>query len=621
MGDEYAKIAKQILALPNPKAGHGNWEYDDPRLRAQGIKIEGRNDNVRWVWHHLQPDLPAHLQFVASFYGMDFPWKHLSGSSPEFYGCADVDAPQRIMATALADLERRGLRGSYERHVMGLHPILLATADRGLPIDESQRMMMSVELDQAKRETNAELQTMYPDSIRRCSPKSGYVRDPKSTDGLVVREFEVDVKVKTVVDGFCATEIRKDTVSRWCRLEPFATSQSQIVKYMKLKGHPVPKKMKETDIEGNPKDSTEKKELERLYVKTGDPFYSKIVEYREYDKMKGTYVDGFLPSKDGCVHTTFTFAPATGQLSSRNPNIQNIIIHPQNERQGRLISQFRRMVQAHPGHHIVEFDYKSFHALTLGFEAQDADYMRAARLDIHSFLGAFVLKLPGCDQFFQMPDDELRERLVWIKDNHRHDRDYKWKRTMLGYGFGMGYRKCFQMYRESFSGESETKRIFDTLNAIFPKTAKWRDSICDLAHRQTFLLSRYKFIRWFFDVMHWDPKRRKMAHGDDHEAAIAFLPANDAFGHIRDAMHHIDDAQWAERARMVNNVHDSLVFHMPDPIMDEAIPAIRSIMVAPNPVLVDPVVAPDGSWVDVDVAVGKCWDKDKENPDGMKRIH
>lgn len=473
-------------------------------------------------------------------------------------------------------------------------------------------MMMSVELDQAKRETNAELQTMYPDSIRRCSPKSGYVRDPKSTDGLVVREFEVDVKVKTVVDGFCATEIRKDTVSRWCRLEPFATSQSQIVKYMKLKGHPVPKKMKETDIEGNPKDSTEKKELERLYVKTGDPFYSKIVEYREYDKMKGTYVDGFLPSKDGCVHTTFTFAPATGQLSSRNPNIQNIPIHSQNERQERLIHQFRRMIVAKPGHHIVEFDYKSFHALTTGFEAQDADYIRAARLDIHSFLGAFVLKLPGCDHFFQMPDDELQDRLKWVKKNYKHDRDFKWKRAMLGYGFGMGYRKCFQINREAFKNEGEAKHIFDTLNGIFPKAAKWRDSICEIAHRQTYLISRYKFIRWFFDVFHWDAKRRKMTHGDDHEAAIAFLPANDAFGHIRDAMRSLDDQGWTKQAQLINNVHDSLLFHMPDSIMDDAVPAIYNVMTAPSSVLVDPVVAPQGLYVDVEAKIGLNWENTEE---------
>ena len=566
-------------------------------------RSNGRNDNVRWVWHHLQPDLPAHLQFVASFYGMDFPWKHLSVSAPEFYGCADVDAPQRIMGSALDDLQRRGLRDSYERHVMGLHPILLSTSDRGLPIDESQRMMMSVELDQAKRETNAELQAMYPDSIRRCSPKAGYVRDPKSTDGLVVREFEVDVKVKTVdKDGFCVTDIKKDTVKRWCRLEPFATSPQQLVKYMKLRGHPVPKKMKETDLEGNPKDSTEDKELERLYVKTGDILYDRVRELRKYVKLKSTYVDGFMPASDGCVHTTFTFAPATGQLSSRNPNIQNVIKHFKNEREERLVRQFRRCITAQPGHRLVEFDWRSFHACTLALEANDPDYLRAARHDIHSLVAGEILKFHSAPRLLEMSDDELDERLRYFKSDpeRKRIRDKKAKPSILGIGFGLGARKLFQMNRESFDGENDAKRVLSLLHDLFPRVFAWQDEICQLAHRQTYLISRYKFIRWFFDVFHWDAKRRKMTSGDDHEAAIAFLPANSAFGHVRDVMLALEREGWNERAKLVNSVHDSLLFHMPDLVFDDAVPAIRQAMSAPNPVL-------DGLFVDVDVSVGRSW--------------
>ena len=261
---------------------------------------------------------------------------------------------------------------------------------------------------------------------------------------------------------------------------------------MKLKGHPVPKKMKETDIEGNPKDSTEKKELERLYVKTGDPFYSKIVEYREYDKMKGTYVDGFLPSKDGCVHTTFTFAPAIGQLSSRNPNIQNIPVHPGNERQRRIINQFRRMIVAHPGHHMVEFDFKSFFIITMGFMAKDAAYIRMGRLDMHSFVTAWGLKLPGHELLASLPDDELRERLKWIKAHYEYERNAKFKHAALGYNNGLGPRKMFQTYREYFTAESECKRILDMMDSLFPIAAQFRKDICQLAHKQTYLMTPYQ---------------------------------------------------------------------------------------------------------------------------------
>jgi uracil-DNA glycosylase family 4 len=96
----YDDIARRILALPNDKAGANVWRFDDPLLRKHGCELNGRIHDIRWAWHHLQPDLKAGLQFVASFYqevGFRAPWKHLHISHPGFYGIADVDAVQRIM--------------------------------------------------------------------------------------------------------------------------------------------------------------------------------------------------------------------------------------------------------------------------------------------------------------------------------------------------------------------------------------------------------------------------------------------------------------------------------------------------------------------------------------------
>src|SRR6185437_15831761 len=99
-------------------------------------------------------------------------------------------------------------------------------------------------------------------------------------------------------------------------------SSQQLLRYMKAKGHRVPKSKIE-DEEGNQKDTTAAKELQRLAVRTGDDFYLKVIEYRGLTKLRGTYVDGFRPGSDGRVHTTFTFATSIAQLSSRNPNTQN----------------------------------------------------------------------------------------------------------------------------------------------------------------------------------------------------------------------------------------------------------------------------------------------------------
>ena len=96
----YTEVARLVLALPNAKAGANTWRFDDPLLRAHGCQLNGTLHDARWAWHHLQPDLRAGLQFIASFYPVaglpHVPWKHLHASHPEYYGIMDVDVLQRI---------------------------------------------------------------------------------------------------------------------------------------------------------------------------------------------------------------------------------------------------------------------------------------------------------------------------------------------------------------------------------------------------------------------------------------------------------------------------------------------------------------------------------------------
>ena len=97
--EPYADIARRLCALPNPKAGCNNWRFDDPLLWAHACPIAGQRHDIRWAWHHLQPDMKSSLQFIASFYqepDFNFPWKHLHEAQAQAYGVCDVDAVQRI---------------------------------------------------------------------------------------------------------------------------------------------------------------------------------------------------------------------------------------------------------------------------------------------------------------------------------------------------------------------------------------------------------------------------------------------------------------------------------------------------------------------------------------------
>jgi hypothetical protein len=337
--------------------------------------------------------------------------------------------------------------------------------------------------------------------------------------------------------------------------------------------------------------------------------------------MRTTYCKGWIPKADGCVHTTWTFRPAIGQLSTVDPNVQNSPKHVG------LAEEFRDCVEAPPGFKIVEFDYKSFFVITLGFESKDKDWIRLGRLDIHSYLTAFTLHLPERDKLITLPDDELGDRLAWIKKNHKHERDYKSKRAVLGYNNGMGYRKLYHQHQESFSGENEAKKLLDMLDGLFPVAAHWRQEIKHQAQRDYRLLSRHGYHRRFYDVLvYWgmgkieDAVRRgwkvpgmcpicKQRHdnGEEAEAAIAFLPANDAFGHIKDSAIRLDEQGWLKRAGFINTIHDSLMFLMPDSLVDEAVPAIHAEMTKPSEVLIDSMIAPQGLVCDVEVSVGQTW--------------
>ena len=71
---------------------------------------------------------------------------------------------------------------------------------------------------------------------------------------------------------------------------------------------------------------------------------------------------------------------------------------------------------------LIAFDYKSFHVLTLGFEARDATYMRMAKLDMHSYFALVgLLRLESSDKLLVQSDGELRELFRW---HRKSDKSY-----------------------------------------------------------------------------------------------------------------------------------------------------------------------------------------------------
>ena len=134
------------------------------------------------------------------------------------------------------------------------------------------------------------------------------------------------------------------------------------------------------------------------------PIVDNILRYRQYAKLRSTYVDGLLKviDRDGRVRTSFQMTvTATGRLSSSEPNLQNIPTRTE------LGSRLRAMFTAAPGCVLVDADYSQIELRLLADMAGDTEMQDAFRsgADFHTVTAARVFHLPP-----EQVTPELRRR-------------------------------------------------------------------------------------------------------------------------------------------------------------------------------------------------------------------
>jgi DNA polymerase I-like protein with 3'-5' exonuclease and polymerase domains len=664
-----------LLRLPLSKCGHNYWLFDQKVLKAVGERDfsdpryfhpSGTVHDTLQQFHFFQPDLPAHLQFAASFCSFPFPWKHYNESCLEFYGIIDTDTALRVYQMTRKTMEDRKIwwdsvpgrqSAGYVAQVEQVRPILAKMEDQGLPIDDEKRLALGVEFEAAEREARIELDSRFPDEARKVTPKGGYKTVPAAVKEILegIRPTELPAADALGENGKPLTKtarakLEKEARSQryanvtaeemvtiratrfqepptknedgemeegeryfydlrdvvhggqaWHRVYEFSPNSSQqLMSYMTARRHKIPESK-------DGKKTTGKKELQRLSARYKDDFYLKVIECREIRKAKGTYIDGFRPHSDGRVHTTFTFATAIGQTSSRNPNIQNFNKH------GRLAKATREMVAAEKGKVLAEWDFKSCHVLTLGYLANDPNYIRLARIDMHSIMTGHFLKLWRVQEILCESDEALRDRCKWLKSNEKYKemRDSKIKHAGLGIGNGLKASGLYERYMEFFSGVAEAKAILGAYEEVFPKVFEWQRWVQQRAHDQTFLQTEFGHCRYYYEVFRWDGRRGSWGHGDQGEEAISFWLSNIAFGHIREKMKELDRAGLVDRYGLCNNIHDSFLMHFDEKLLEEHLARVRPILESPSKVLIGPA-APEGLWIGVDCAVGKNWAEMKE---------
>lgn len=137
--------------------------------------------------------------------------------------------------------------------------------------------------------------------------------------------------------------------------------------------------------------STDTSVLEELSIY--DPVPKKILEYRELSKLLSTYVEALpkLTDEDSLIHTTFVqTGTATGRLSCKDPNLQNI---PVRSEQGRRI---RSAFTSKPGTVFISADYSQIELVVMTHLSKDPNMCKAFTegTDVHKATASLIYKVP-----------------------------------------------------------------------------------------------------------------------------------------------------------------------------------------------------------------------------------
>ncbi len=716
-------IIINILKLPNPKVGWNNWQFDETNLKYHlgNNALRGIRYDSMWLFKHLNADFRKTgraLQFAANFYVPNLPaWKHLSEEEPRKYGLIDVDATLKTFLGLKKQLESaqspasnsKTLWQGYEDDIVKMYPLLQDMTRRGLPINAEERNEFKDYCLEKAAEVLEELQDIYPTHLRRPDPQLGYKVVPKEVGELAEKfeqefcnidsprftvflnqeledlslarfieantrrnndEIKKDVAGQT---GLVVREFKLETgarVKRYCRLDRFKpNSAPQKIDYIKDKGYKIKTKKKGKEET----ETTEKNAMYDLYEETKDDFFLKVGFYKE---LKGlvSYADRLATDEENRVHASFYPLPASGQWSCY-PNVQNLPLHGNKYNSDdyvKLALQFRKCIQPKANHTFVELDYTGFHAVMLGFEADDyaalnnggysaADYIRLARLGVHDFLTAHMVRneyltkkrvatlknfskveadklkdetleiTKDLDKWLDYDDNVLTTKLSWIKKNHKLVRDAQAKPAVHGVGFGMGIHKFYKLNKHAFTSLEEPRRILALLKKLFPDIFIWQDYIKELAHNQTYLMSRYGYIRYFWDVYDFrllpnfrqskseyekilvtkDGKIWSRTEGQQVKECIAYFPSNNAFAKKKEALRELQALGYLDKWRWVLDNHDSLLFEVPNQFVDECIVEGSKIMSAPARHLIS-ARFPQGIKCDVGAKIGLNWSEMKE---------
>ncbi len=321
--------------------------------------------------------------------------------------------------------------------------------------------------------------------------------------------------------------------------------------------------------------STDVTVLERL-AGDGEPIAQKVVDWRQLAKLKSTYTDALqeqINAKTGRVHTSYSLSGAqTGRLSSTEPNLQNIPVRTEIGR------QIRQAFVAAPGNVILAADYSQIE-LRLAAHIADVDTLKkafAAGEDIHN---------RTAQELFGTVDRDTRARAKTIN-------------FAILYGISRwGLAKRLEV------DPDEAQAMIDTYFERFPGINQYISKTLQSVREAGYTETLFGRKTWFERIKSSNQAERQ---GSERAAINAPIQGTSA-DIIKRAMARMMPAlakAGLGHVQMLMQVHDELVFELPETDIAAASDVIRSVMSG----AAEPAVKLSVP-LDVDIGTGKNWDE------------
>lgn len=485
--DEFRPLFESSSIL---KIAH-NVKYDLKVLRRYDVRVAYPLFDTMIAHYLISPESKQGMDFLAEFYLQYQPISiesligkkgknqgNMGDLSPEEisnYACEDADITWQLKQIFAPEIEKDHLRSLFYDMEMPLVEILADMEREGIAIDSDFLTGYSERL--------GKLLSQLEQEIKEMAGMDFNVDSPKQLGDVLFEHMKISSKAKKTKTG------------------QYATSEDVLQS-----------------------------------LSNTHPIINKILEYREYKKLKSTYVDPLPTLKDvvdGRIHTQFMqTVTATGRLSSNNPNLQNIPIRTEAGREIR-----KSFVPRNTDYTLLAADYSQIELRIIAALSEDKNMVAAFQSgeDIHATTASKVYGVP-------------------LKDVTREQRS-----AAKAVNFGIIYgQSAFGLAQNLGISRTEAKQIIDSYFEQYATIKSYMDSAIAQAREQGYVETIFKRRRYLPDINSANAVVRGFAERNAINAPIQGSAADV----IKLAMIAVyrEMKKAGVKSRLILQVHDELVF-------------------------------------------------------------